>query len=259
VSELNGMLVIAYRDLLKFTRDRSRVVASLVFPFIFIGALGGSLQSSFGSSLGYDFVAYILTGVFAQTLFQSSAMGIMSLIEDRQNDFSQEIFVSPISRYSIVLGKIAGESLVALAQGGAILLFGLVLGLRFTGAELVALLPVALIICLFSGAFGVMMLANISSQRAANQIFPFIMLPQFFLAGIFNPIDQLPWYLDVLSRLSPLRYAVDLARGAYYIDRPEHARVVLASPLVNLAIMAGLFAVFLSFGTYLFVRNERNR
>jgi ABC-2 type transport system permease protein len=90
VSELNGMLVIAYRDLLKFTRDRSRVVASLVFPFIFIGALGGSLQSSFGSSLGYDFVAYILTGVFAQTLFQSSAMGIMSLIEDRQNDFSQE-------------------------------------------------------------------------------------------------------------------------------------------------------------------------
>ncbi|HEY3108430.1 MAG TPA: ABC transporter permease, partial [Chloroflexota bacterium] len=90
-------------------------------------------------------------------------------------------------------------------------------------------------------------------------IFPFVMLPQFFLAGIFNPIDRLPWLLDLLSRLSPLRYAVDLARGAYYLDRPEYARVVLASPLVNLAIMAGLFAIFLVIGTYLFVRNERNR
>src|SRR5947207_6321587 len=150
---MNGILVIAYRDLLKFARDRARVVASLVFPFIFIAALGGSLQASFGSSLGYDFVAFTLTGVFAQTLFQSSAMGIVSLIEDRQNDFSQEIFVSPISRYSIVLGKIVGESLVALAQGLGILVFGFVLGVRFTGGELIGLVPVALAICLFSGAF----------------------------------------------------------------------------------------------------------
>jgi ABC-2 type transport system permease protein len=259
VNELNGLMVIAYRDLLKFARDRARVVASLVFPFIFIAALGGSLQASFGSSLGYDFVAFTLTGVFAQTLFQSAAMGIVSLIEDRQNDFSQEIFVSPISRYTIVLGKIVGESLVALAQGLAILAFGLLLGVRFSVAELAALLPVALAICLFGGAFGVIILANIASQRAANQIFPFILLPQFFLAGVFNPIDRLPWFLDVLSRLSPLRYAVDLARGAYYFDRPEYAKVVLASPALNLAIMAGLFALFLVVGTYLFVRNERNR
>jgi ABC-2 type transport system permease protein len=259
VTELNGLAVIAYRDLLKFERDQARVVASLVFPFIFIAALGGSLQASFGSSLGYDFVAFTLTGVFAQTLFQSAAMGIVSLIEDRQNDFSQEIFVSPISRYTIVLGKILGESLVALAQGAAILALGLALGLRFSAAELAALLPAALAICLFGGAFGVIILGNISSQRAANQIFPFVLLPQFFLAGVFNPIDRLPWFLGVLSRLSPLRYAVDLARGAYYLDRPEYPKVVLASPPVNLAIMAGLFALFLVVGTYLFVRNERNR
>jgi ABC-2 type transport system permease protein len=259
VRELNGVLVIAYRDLLKFARDRARIVSSLVFPFIFIAALGGSLQASFGNSLGYDFVAFTLTGVFAQTLFQSSAMGIVSLIEDRQNDFSQEIFVSPISRYAIVLGKIAGESLVALAQGVGILLFGMVLGVRYSALELISLVPVAVAICLFSGAFGVIMLANIASQRTAAQIFPFVMLPQFFLAGVFNPIGQLPWYLEVLSRLSPLRYAVDLARGVYYLNRPEYSLVVLASPLTNLAVMSGLFAIFLVAGTYMFVRNERNR
>src|SRR5919201_586008 len=113
-------------------------------------------------------MTFIFTGIFAQTLFQSAAQGVISLIEDRQNDFSQEIFVSPISRYSIVFGKILGESLVALIQGAAILLFGLVLGVPLGLADLAALLPVAVAICLFGGAFGVILLANISSQRTAN-------------------------------------------------------------------------------------------
>jgi ABC-2 type transport system permease protein len=257
--ELNAILAIAYRDLLKFARDRTRIVGTLVFPFIFIAALGGSMQASFGASLGYDFVTFTLIGVFAQSLFQSAALGIISLIEDRQADFSQEIFVSPISRYSIVMGKVVGESLVALAQGIAILGFGAVLGVRFTAVELLGLAIVAVAICLYAGAFGVVILGNISSQRAAQQIFPFVMLPQFFLAGVFNPIDRLPWYLDALSRISPLRYAVDLARGAYYADRPEYSKIVLAAPGFNLAIIAVLFAVFLVVGTWMFVRNERNR
>src|SRR5207248_592902 len=100
---------------------------------------------------------------------------------------------------------------------------------------------------------------NIGSQRAAQQIFPFVMLPQYFLAGVFNPIQRLPWYLDALSRISPLRYAVDLTRGVYYLDRPEYGRVVLASPLFNTAVMVAAFAVAMVLGTYLFVRNERNR
>src|SRR5205823_4814606 len=110
----------------------------------------------------------------------------------------------------IVLGKIAGESLVALVQGVAIVLFGLVLGVTLTAGEVLWLVPVSIAVCLFGGAFGVIVLGNISSQRAAQQIFPFVMLPQYFLAGVFNPIQRLPWYLDVLSRISPLRYAVDL-------------------------------------------------
>ncbi len=259
MTELGAVLAIAHRDLLKFLRDRPRIVTTLVFPFLFIGALGGSLQGAFGRSLGFDFVAFTLTGVFAQSLFQSAAMGIVSLVEDRQNDFSQEIFVSPISRYSIVLGKVVGESLVALVQGAAILLFGLVLGVRLTGADLAAFLLVGIAVCLFGGAFGVVVLGNISTQRAANQIFPFIMLPQFFLAGVFNPIDNLPLPLDVLSRVSPLRYAVDLARGVYYLGRPEYGRAVLASPTFNLVVMAAAFVAFMVVGTHLFVRNERNR
>ena len=102
-------------------------------------------------------------------------------------------------------------------------------------------------------------LANLKNQRAANQIFPFLMLPQFFLAGVFNPIRVLPWYLDILSRLSPMRYAVDVTRNVFYAGQPEHAKVVLQSPVSNLTIIAVAFGVFLVVGTFLFVRSERNR
>lgn len=211
--EINAILTIAYRDVAKFLRDRTRLVASLIFPIIFVAILGGSLQANIGLSAGYDFLVFTFTGVFAQTLFLSSTQGVISLIEDRESDFSQEIFVAPISRYSIVLGKILGESLVALVQGAVVILFGLLIGVPLTFVQVLGLIPVALVVCLLGGAFGVLILGNISSQRAANQIFPFVVFPQFFLAGVFSPIKVLPLYLDILSRISPMRHAVDLARG----------------------------------------------
>jgi ABC-2 type transport system permease protein len=257
--EFSAILTIAYRDMIKFLRDPLRLISTLIFPLIFIGILGGSLQSNLGKGAGYNFLAFTFTGVYAQTLFQSAALGVISLIEDRENDFSQEIFVSPISRYSIVFGKILGESLVAMTQGLAIVLFGVVIGIHLSVAQGLGLVPVGIVMCLLGGAFGVAVMANLSSQRAANQLFPFILLPQYFLAGIFAPIRILPLYLDVLSKISPLRYAVDLARGIYYAGQPDYPKVVLASPVFNLAIISAMFFVFLFSGTLLFVRRERNR
>jgi len=257
--DVSAILAIAYRDLLKFLRDPLRLVSTLIFPVIFIGILGGSFETNLGTDFGYNYLVFIFTGILAQTLFQSSAMGIVSLIEDRENDFSQEIFVSPISRYSIVFGKILGESLVAFPQGLAIVIFGLVIGVSISGSQLIRLLPVAIAASIFGGSFGMILMSNIHSQRAANQIVPFIMLPQYFLAGVFSPIQILPWYLDFLSRISPMRYAVDLTRGIFYAGHPDYPEVVLQEPVVNLAIILGLFLVFMLVGTWLFVRSERNR
>lgn len=259
MSEINAIMAISYRDFLKLLRDVPRMVTTLIFPLIFIGILGGGLQANLGSSIGYDFLTFIFTGVFAQTLFQSTAQGVISLIEDRENDFSQEIFVSPISRYSIVFGKILGESLVAFPQGLAIVIFGFILGVPMGPSQLAALMIVGLATCLFGGAFGIVMLSSFRSQRTANQIFPFIIFPQFFTAGVFTPIKVLPPLLDFLSRISPLRYAVDLLRDGFYLGGPDYAKVTLDSPISNGLVMAAMFAGFLVIGTALFVRNERNR
>jgi ABC-2 type transport system permease protein len=259
VNELNAILTVASRDVTKLLRDRSRLVFSLVFPFIFVGLMGGTLQSNLGRAAGFNFIGFIFTGVLGMTLFQSAAQGIISLIDDRENDFSQEMFVSPISRYSIVFGKVLGETGVSLFQ--AVPTFGLALLLKvpLTLPAFLAMIPASIFACFLGAAFGVGVMSIINSQRAAQQIFPFVLFPQFFLAGIFNPIKVLPWYLEPFSLISPLRYPVDLFRGLLYAGRPEYSLIVLFDPLTNLAVMALMFAAFLVFGTWLFVRQETNR
>ncbi len=230
MKQLNAILTIAYRDFLKFIRDRSRIIITFIFPIIFIGVLGGSLQANIGKAIGYDFLLFTFTGVLGQTLFQSTASGVISLIEDRENDFSQEIFVSPVSRYAIIVGKILGESLVAMAQIIGIVLFGFIIRLPISFTALISMIPMMLIVCFVGGAFGILVLSQLSNQRSANQLFPFIMFPQFFLAGVFSPIKHLPIYLFVLSRIAPMTYAVDLLRGIYYWGKPEYGKIVLYNP-----------------------------
>lgn len=259
MKELNAIITIAYRDLTKFLRDRVRFIATFIFPFLFIGVLGAGFQSNLGKDIGFNYLYFIFTGVLAQALFQSSAMGVISLIQDREEDFSQEIFVAPVSRPGIVLGKIIGESLVSLAQGTGIIVFGFILGVPLTLATLAFIIPVAVAASLLGGAFGMLVLSNIKTQRATTQIFPFVIFPQLFLAGVFNPIKELPPFLFILSRIAPMTYAVDLMRGVYYAGTDAAAAITLHHPLVNVAIIVSLFVLFLAVGTVLFVRNERNR
>jgi ABC-2 type transport system permease protein len=256
---VNGIVAIAARDLQKFLRDPARLIAAIVFPFALMFLMGGTLQLNLGRAAGFNFIGFTFTGLLGMTLFQSTALGITSLMEDRQNDFAQEVFVSPVSRYSIVFGKIAGETLVALAQGLPLVVFALVLRVPLTGGEMVLLIPVAIAACLLGGTFGLVMLSLMTDQRGANQFFNFIFLPQYFLAGLFTPIANLPWYLEVLSLISPMRYVVDLVRGVFYAGKAEYGKVVLLDPRLNLAAMAALFAVFMVVGTARFVRRETNR
>lgn len=257
--EFNAILTIAARDFIKLLRDRARIISSLIFPLIFLGALGGSAQANIGPALGINMLVFTFTGVYAQVLFQSTAAGISFLIQDRENDFSQEIFVSPISRYSIILGKILGESLVALVQVVGVVIFAFAMGIPISPRDLLLLIPAAVVACLLGGAFGTLILSQLGNLRSAQQVFPFFIFPQFFLSGVFVPIKELPPVLFVLSRIAPLTYAVDFTRGIIYWGKPEYDKVVLYHPLVNLAIIATLFTIMLVIGTYFFVKSERNR
>lgn len=257
--EMASIFALGYRDVLKFLRDPRRILATFIFPVIFIGILGGSLQANLGADIGYDFRLFTFLGVIAQTLFQSTAAGIISLTEDRENDFAQEVFVSPISRYSIIIGKIAGESVVAFLQTIGIVIFGVVSGIPIDFVRFLPLLLLVPIVCLFGGAFGIFVVSQLGGARSSREIFPFVIFPQFFLAGVFNPIVHLPFPLDFFSLIAPMRYAVDLMRGMYYAGLPEAPKIVALNPIVNALVLVVLAVVFIVIGTWVFVRKETNR
>jgi ABC-2 type transport system permease protein len=256
---LNAILVIAMRDLTKLLRDRGRIAASLIFPLVFIGVLGNSLNSNLSADVGFSFLTFVYLGVMGQTVFQSTASGIISLIEDRENDFSQSMFIAPVSRYVIILGKIIGESLVAMVQLLGIAAMGFIFQIPFTWSQVIGVACVMPLISLLGGGFGTLVMSNLANQKQANQIFPFLIFPQFFLSGIFSPITNLPLYLLILSRISPMTYAVDLVRSVYYAGSPVYNKVVLHSVSTNLIVVTVMFVVMMIAGTLIFVRNERNR
>lgn len=259
-SLFNALLTVAGRDVKRFMGDRAQFLASLFLPILFIGGMGGIMQSNLGNSVGFSLVNFSIIGAFVVTMFTTAVSGVASLVEDRDNDFGQELFIAPITPYAIILGKILGQSVIALFQGVVMLLLGaLVFGVPLTWSVVILLIPVALLICLLGGAFSALLTSLMSNQRGAAQIVNMITMPQMFLAGVFIPVKVLPWYLEIFSLLSPLRYVVDFTRALFYAGQPAYAQVVLESPWIDLLVMGVMFVVCFIAGTTLFVRHERNR
>jgi ABC-2 type transport system permease protein len=257
--ELYGLLVIAQRDVIKLLRDRPRLAVNLAFPVLLIGGLGAILQPTVGKVTGLNAVTLAFTGVLAASLFQSAAAGMISIVEDRENDFSRELFVTPVSRMTLVAGKVAGETLVALCQGVAIVGFAVAFGVRMSLGQLAVLVPPCLACCLLGGAFGLATIAVLPNQRSAMQIFQFLIIPQYVLGGVLVPLRGTPYYLDVLAHLMPMRYVVELTRAAFYAGTRGYDQVVSGRPLLDAAVTAGLFIVLMITGATVFGYRERTR
>lgn len=257
--ELWALLAIAQRDVIKLLRDRIRLAVNLAFPVLLIGGLGSVLQPIVGRVTGLSAITLAFTGVLAATLFQSAAAGMISIVEDRENDFSRELFVTPVSRLTLVTGKVTGETLVSLCQGACIVIFALAFGVRMTSAQLAALLLPSVACCLLGGAFGLAALAFLPNQRTAMQIFQFLIIPQYVLGGVLFPLRGLPPYLNALSWAMPLRYAVSLMRAAFYAGTPGYRQAVTGGPVIDVAVVGGLFAVFMTAGALMFNYRERAR
>ena len=255
--ELSGLLAIAQRDVTKLLRDRPRLAVNLAFPVLLIGGLGAILQPTVGRVTGLSAVTLAFTGVLAASLFQSAAAGMISIVEDRENDFSRELFVTPVSRLTLVGGKVAGETLVALCQGACIVVFALAFGVRMSPSQLALLLGPCLACCLLGGAFGLATIAVLPNQRSAMQIFQFLIIPQYVLGGVLVPLRDVPSYLQVLAHAMPMTYVVGLTRAAYYAGTPVYRLVAAGSPLLDAALTAILFAVLLAAGAGVFGYRER--
>lgn len=260
MNELNKALILAQRDLMKFLRDRPRIIASFIFPVIFLGVFGVTLNAGLGSArLGFNYIDYVFSGILLQSIFQSSFAGITSLVSDREKDFSMSIFVAPVSRASIVFGKILGESLVSFAQIFGVIIFAKLIGMTFGFRELLLAMPIALLGSFVGASFGILVASRISTADNANRVFPFLVFPMIFLSGAFTPVNNLPLVLNILKLINPLYYGVDLIRNVMFAQKSSFHIVVQNSFSYDLAVFAILGVLFFLIGSYLFTQKEGNR
>jgi ABC-2 type transport system permease protein len=259
--ELNAMVAICGRDIVRFFRSwKSNVGMSFLFPAIFLGIFGSTIGQNLGSGLPYDFMQFILLGMVASMALMFTANLVTTLVEERETGFTQEVFVSPVSRYSILFGKILGASINSLVIVATTIVVGIAIGIQISLVGVGLILLVVPVVFLLGGAFGVMVagLFN-SSPRTAGQAVMLIMFPQMFLSGAIIPIGNSTGWVDVMVHLMPATYVVDLMRGVFYSGTTTYGQVVLYSPLFDLTITVVVSIALFILGTFFFARSERER
>jgi len=259
--EFNAVGVIAAREIVRFFKDwKSSLVFSFMFPVLFLGILGGSIAQNLSSGLGYNYLQFALLGMVANTLVMNTMMSVTSLVEDRENDFTQEIFVAPVSRYSIILGKIVGGTLTSILQLFAFVIVALVMGISVGLPTIGWILLLAPMICISGGALGTLIASIFSSSpKTADRGVIMIAFAQMFLSGAIIPINNSTGVLSVLAHAMPMTYLIDFLRGVIYQGTSYYSHIVLYSPPFDLIIIAIMSVAFFIVGTTLFVRSERNR
>lgn len=257
--QISAVLTIAQRDVTKLRRDRLRLAVNLMFPVVMMVGLGNLLAPTVGRVYGLDTVTLAFTGVLAATIFQSAAAGMISLVEDREQDFARELFVAPVSHLVLMSGKVLGETAVALCQGVCIALAALLFGVNIGFHQLMLMMAPCVACALLGASFGLATVAALPNQRSAMQVFQFLIVPQYVLSGVVVPLRGVAGWLNALGWAMPMRYAVELTRAAFYVGTPGYGEVVTLGPTGDLAVMVPLFVLFLLGGERLWEYRERSR
>ena len=255
-----GTWVVAYRELLRFVNDRSRIVSSLAFPLIFLVIFGAGFGRVIGSlAPGVDFIQFMYPGIVAMTVLTSSLMAGVSVVWDREFGFLREVLVAPIGRTGIVLGKAIGATITALLQVLIMLILAPILGVSLTPQVVLELIPIVILLSLGLSGLGILIATFMTSQQGFQLIIQLLIFPLIFLAGVFFPVNNVPVWLEVVSKINPLTYGVDAIRQIFLGSNAALGVTVLGHTMTLLeefAVVGGLSAVLLGSAVLAFNRQE---
>jgi ABC-2 type transport system permease protein len=257
--ELNAVVTIAARDITLAFKSPGMLIMSLAMPIVMMGMLGGNLAQNMAGGLSFNYGQFMMVGMMVNMLFMTTTTGLTSLVEDHTTDFTQEMMVSPVSRYAIVIGKIFGSSFGAVVSMFGTIIVGLIMGITLGLGQILLILVLSPLMCLSAGALGMLIIGVIKNNKTANMALMLVVMPQMFLSGAIIPISGSSGALLVLSRLMPMSYCLDLVRAVVYAGTPDYASVVMFNPGVNFAAIMALTVVCLMIGTFFFARSEKNR
>ncbi len=235
---------MAYRQLKRYLRAKSRLLGTLLNPLMFFLFLGlgwsATLRGSATRQLfgGLDYLSFLAPGIVVMAVFTSSLAGGISVIWDREFGFLKEVLVAPASRSYAIIGRALGDSITSVLQGLIMILslYLLAPSLRLEG--LVPALTVSFMTAITFNSLGIAIASKMRSPEGFQLIMNLITLPLIFLSGAFYPIDNLPAYVKPIFYANPLTFAVDLARS--YLTG-----ISSLNPAIDWIVLLSVSAVFL--------------
>ena len=277
-ASLRAIYILWLRDVVRFWRDRGRLAGSFAMPVLYLVIFGTGLSSTLGRGMGgarsalgvgaagFDYVTFMYPGIIGMTVLFTSIFSAMSIVWDREFGFLKEVMVAPINRSSIAIGKVLGGTTLAMIQGLVLLILAPFAGVKLTVWSILEVLPLTFALAFALSALGVAVASRMRSMQGFQAVMNFLLMPMFFLAGALFPLNGLPGWLTVLTRIDPAAYGIDPIRrvvlsGSGLPDRLVNALALtiggraLAIPLeFGITIAFGL--VFLSLAVYNFRRAE---
>ena len=261
--------VVWRREMIRFSRDRARILSSLAQPVLFLFVLGTGLSSLVSARSGsVDFRTFLFPGVLATSVLFTAVFSGVSMVWDREFGFLREMLVAPVSTTAILLGKCVGGATVATLQSLVVLALGGLVGVPYD-----PLLMLELVLLLFGMAFlvtamGLVLASRVKQVQAAMPLVQLIITPLMFLSGALFPLGGLPGWLSVLVRLNPMTYAVEPLRSAVFdrLDVDAATRAALDPGLhwgqwqvpvpVQVGLVAAVSAALLGLAVALFARTD---
>jgi len=230
------------RELVRFFRQRSRVVGALATPVVFWAVVGSGLNQTFhpGQAAGLDqanatgaepalgYLAYFFPGMVLLMVLFTAIFSTISVIEDRRDGFLQGVLVSPAPRLTVVLGKVLGGATIATMQGVVLLaLWPLIAG--WPGlAVMLAAVGTLFVIAIGLTGLGLCLAWPMESTAGFHAIMNLFLMPIWFLSGAVFPVATAPVWMQVVMRANPLTYAHGALAGLVY-PPAEQALLVPAS------------------------------
>jgi ABC-2 type transport system permease protein len=233
---------LAQRELIRFFRQRSRVIGAFGQPLLFWILFGAGLKNSFQAPdwstalerpLSYQ--EYFFPGVAVMIILFTAIFSTISIIEDRKEGFLQGVLVSPVSRLSIVLGKLTGGMCLALIQVGIFLSLAPLMGIHANVLQWLGIFGFLALLAFTLTALGFVMAWQLDSTQGYHALMSLLLMPMWLLSGAFFPGGETGW-LSWVMRLNPLTYGVAALRRLLYWDYPLPTSIGLPSMAASLGV-----------------------
>lgn len=195
------------REVRGFYRQRSRVIGSLSTPLLFWFVLGSGFGSSFLASEG-GYAQFFFPGMVALAVLFTSIFANISLIEDRREGFLLGVLVAPVSRLSLVLGKVGGATTLGAIQGALLLPLAPLAGIPLGVEAVPAVLGVLFLMAFGLTALGFYCAWWLNSVQGFHSIMNLVLMPMWLMSGGVFPADGSAAWVRWLTAVNPLSYGV---------------------------------------------------